>query len=365
MNIAFLMNDFKPGFCGVSDYCVSLADDFNKNGHNAVLVDVSYDFYNFKVFDIKGGRPILRDNYHGYNFFCQFDYVLVQYTPFMYSNSWLSNRFRVVRLAQRISKFNARVMVTLHEGYEFFGGSSKEFFLASIINLEILWLSIYSHFFVTSSETLLRKHKKYKFFCNIFWLPISSNFHRLKNSKSKNLPYPSVNGICIFGGANNLRHAFKHVLVLQDYLAQENIEFRWMVLGAVDVDLLDQMNEPIIYGPLSANDVSNVLSCARVFLMPNVHGVSLKRGTLMAAMQHGLPVVGTAGVMTDPLLHTIEGIKLFELDDFVSFCEAVKTILVDDVEYQELGSSNIDDYERYFSSEVRYNLLCGYLRGLG
>ena len=365
MNIALLLADFRPNYCGVSDYCVGLASDFNKHGHNAIIVEVGKNFNCFQVFEVMGDMPILQEEYEGFDFLSRFDHVLVQYTPFMFSKSWFDKRFRIVRLARRISKFNSQVVVTLHEAYEFHGRSVKALILAYIINLEILGLSVYSNFFVTSSETLLNKYKNKKYFCNIFWLPISSNFQRWQTGRSKHLPRPSENGICIFGGGNNLRYAFKHVLFLQDYLTQINLKFQWMVLGAVDKDLLDQLYQPIVYGPLVANDVSDVLLSAKVFVMPNAHGVSLKRTTLMAAMQHGLPVVGTDGLMTDPLLRTIDGVKLFKIDDYSSFCEAVESILSDDVRSRKLGTSNAHDYQQYFSREVRYNYLHNYLRGLG
>jgi len=42
------------------------------------------------------------------------------------------------------------------------------------------------------------------------------------------------------------------------------------------------------------------LSATDIFLAPFIDGVSTRRTTVMAALQHGLAVIGTDGPLTDP-----------------------------------------------------------------
>jgi glycosyltransferase involved in cell wall biosynthesis len=44
-----------------------------------------------------------------------------------------------------------------------------------------------------------------------------------------------------------------------------------------------------------------------LYLAPFVAGVSTRRGSFMAALQHGVPTVATAGAQTDPILHRNDG----------------------------------------------------------
>lgn len=52
-------------------------------------------------------------------------------------------------------------------------------------------------------------------------------------------------------------------------------------------------------GLLAASDLARSLAAADLFFAPFIDGVSTRRTSLMAALQHGLPVIGTEGVLTD------------------------------------------------------------------
>ena len=363
--IALLLCEFRPHFCGVSDYCVSMADDLNNSGNEAVLVEVSECFDFFMVYEVKDGSAFFREKIESKEFLKNFDYLYIQYTPFMFSKGWIRRRFHISLLALTCSRTNVRVIINVHEGYNFEYKLSLRLILALLINIEIFTLIIFSSMVFTASEVFLKNSRILYCKKNLKWLPISSNFPDPNkfidtNYASNNI----VNGICIFGGGNNLRGAFQHVLELQNYLTGQGIPFRWLILGKVDDDLLRLFYEPIVFGPLSDADISAVLSSARVFVMPNVDGVSLKRGTLMAAMQHSLAVVGTEGKMTDPSLRKFKGVKLFQVSDYTSFCESVKGLLLDQSLSKSLGASNREDYGRYFSRSVRFELFLAHLRGL-
>lgn len=61
------------------------------------------------------------------------------------------------------------------------------------------------------------------------------------------------------------------------------------------------------------------LAAGDIFLAPYVDGVSTRRGTLIAALQHGMPVVGTVTSQSDPVLaesEAIVGVAVDADDDF-------------------------------------------------
>ena len=52
-------------------------------------------------------------------------------------------------------------------------------------------------------------------------------------------------------------------------------------------------------GELSGEELASRLAAADIFLAPLIDGISTRRTTAMAALQHGLPVVATDGPLTD------------------------------------------------------------------
>ena len=60
-------------------------------------------------------------------------------------------------------------------------------------------------------------------------------------------------------------------------------------------------------GALPAADVSRCLSAMDLYLAPFRKGVSARRGSFMAALQHGLPTVSTSGVHTGDALRAQDG----------------------------------------------------------
>jgi glycosyltransferase involved in cell wall biosynthesis len=77
-------------------------------------------------------------------------------------------------------------------------------------------------------------------------------------------------------------------------------------------------------GPQSDDDVAGHLAAGDVFLAPFVDGVSTRRGSVMAALQHGLAVVTTAGPSTDPVFREADGraVVLAPAGDAESFAAA-------------------------------------------
>jgi len=75
-------------------------------------------------------------------------------------------------------------------------------------------------------------------------------------------------------------------------------------------------------GFLSDADLSGWLSAADLFLAPFADGVSTRRSSLMAALQHGLPVVGTDGHLTDGVLRRSSALLLAPVDRPDLFAQA-------------------------------------------
>lgn len=84
-------------------------------------------------------------------------------------------------------------------------------------------------------------------------------------------------------------------------------------------------------GALLDEELSRHLAAADVYLAPFTDGLSTRRTTLMAALQHGLPVVGTDGPSTDPMLRDpATGILLVPVGHRSAFARTARALASDE-----------------------------------
>jgi glycosyltransferase involved in cell wall biosynthesis len=105
-----------------------------------------------------------------------------------------------------------------------------------------------------------------------------------------------------------------------------------------------QVHEP---GRLPAETLARELASADLFLAPFVDGVSTRRGSVMAALQHAIPVVGTDGFITDSLLRRhSEAMCLVPVDGADGFANAAAVLALDANRRQALGEAGRELYEQ-------------------
>jgi glycosyltransferase involved in cell wall biosynthesis len=106
-------------------------------------------------------------------------------------------------------------------------------------------------------------------------------------------------------------------------------------------------------GPLPGDEVSRRLRAMDLYLTPFVDGVSTRRGSMMAGLQHGLPIVGTAGELTDNLLRaeSDRSLLLADVDDEAGFVERVVRLSGDAELRQRTGRAARALFEREFTWE--------------
>jgi glycosyltransferase involved in cell wall biosynthesis len=90
-------------------------------------------------------------------------------------------------------------------------------------------------------------------------------------------------------------------------------------------------------GRLPADAVARHLAAADLLLAPFVDGVSTKRGSVMAALQHELPVVGTDGELTDSVLRRSDALRLVPAGHPDLFADAARVLAAAPQERAKLG----------------------------
>jgi glycosyltransferase involved in cell wall biosynthesis len=120
-----------------------------------------------------------------------------------------------------------------------------------------------------------------------------------------------------------------------------------------------RVSEP---GYQSAAALAKRLAATDVFLAPFIDGVSTRRSTVMAALQHGLPIVGTEGDLTDESLRTSgRALRLVPIERKDLFVAAVRRLASrpQEREAQRMAARKL--YDERFDWAVIASELLGHL----
>lgn len=101
--------------------------------------------------------------------------------------------------------------------------------------------------------------------------------------------------------------------------------------------------------------VSMVLARATLGLAPYANGASARRTTLAAMLQHGVPVVGIAGIATDSWLQGPHGLCLVPDGRTDAFVHAVDTLWRDTAARRRLGA----DAEQLYDERMSWTRIAG------
>lgn len=102
-------------------------------------------------------------------------------------------------------------------------------------------------------------------------------------------------------------------------------------------------------GAQDSADASRTLQACAVLVQPYPDGATTRRGSLMAAIAHGIPTVTNSGRLTEPIWAESRGVALAPGIDPESLARTVDWVLNDHDERDRLGAAGRDLHERWFS----------------
>jgi glycosyltransferase involved in cell wall biosynthesis len=106
-------------------------------------------------------------------------------------------------------------------------------------------------------------------------------------------------------------------------------------------------------GWLEDGELAAMLSAADIFLSPCVDGVSTRRTSMMAALQHQIAVVGTVTAATDAVLReAASAVRLAPVADVGGFAKATAALADDAPERRRSGQAARRLYEEHFDWPV-------------
>ena len=265
--------------------------------------------------------------------------ILVQWVP--HGFGYRSMNLPFCFWLWRRSKKGDRVEIMVHEAFLAFEGSWRQYAAAFVHRfmtvvllhvVERVWVSI------PKCEQLWRPYalgRRIPF----QWLPSSSNVPVAMDPESiTNLRrrYAPEDGVLIghFGTFG------KNITSLLDPLAfhilKESANVNILMIGPGSNEFLNrflqrhpQLQDRIYStGPFASNDpeLSRLISACDVMIQPYPDGVTSRRGTLMAGLNHGKPIVTTRGPGTEPLWSDSEAVVMSDVSDLDGFVKLVRDL---------------------------------------
>jgi UDP-glucose:(heptosyl)LPS alpha-1,3-glucosyltransferase len=274
------------------------------------------------------------------------EWVLLQYNPFRFGRCGFAPM--LVRDARRLRQIGVPVAVMVHEAWvDPVGWRNRLIRAWQRAQLSEL-LRVTDGVMATTASVAHELGQR------AVHIPVATNISPVPTSREDARAALGLDGrltVALFGRANPSRalgHAEAAIAALAQAHGANNLTI--MNLGAdaptVRVPLGVEVHTP---GALPPDELSLRLVTSDLVLLPTTDGVSTRRGTVMAALAHGRPVLGLRGRNTDAVLARAEGAMfLTPADDRAAFAEAAVELTRDPDRLRAIGAAGRELYESHF-----------------
>jgi glycosyltransferase involved in cell wall biosynthesis len=296
------------------------------------------------------------------------DWVVLQYNPFSYGRRGFNLHLPRAMARVRERSPTTRVAIMFHETYV-----PVNTWRFAVMTTWQRWqfrqLGRAADVLFFSIDAWAERHRRWFPGKPIYHLPVGSNVPRIAigaaEARERLGIEPDEVVLGVFGSAHVSR-LFGTVAVAADAVRRAGGRPRVLYIGADGAAVRAALGDhptAITDGPLPADEVSRRLSAVDLALSTYSDGVSTRRGAMMAALQHGLPVVGTHGINTDPELVAASGhaLVLTAAGDDAAFASAVVRVAADRAERQRLQAEGLALYERRFAWPAIASLMMSHL----
>jgi glycosyltransferase involved in cell wall biosynthesis len=239
----------------------------------------------------------------------RWDVVLLQYNPFLYGRwgfaPWLVARWWRLRLRRR----RPRLALMVHEPYVPMEGW-RWTLMGLWQRLQLALLRAASDVVFASIQAWAQSLDRLPPARPTAHLPVGSNLPDRRERRAaarRELGAGAGTLVVATLSGGHPSHDLRLVEEALAALAERGRDVLFLALGAGArlPGALPPGVRVVRPGELPGEDLAACLAAADVFLAPLVDGVSTRRTTAMAALQHGLPVVATDGPLTDDLFRRI------------------------------------------------------------
>jgi glycosyltransferase involved in cell wall biosynthesis len=361
--IAFICPKIPPSRDGVGDYTYCLASEIAKTRPAAIITSQS---------DLPASSAALGIHHWDGRNTRMLSAILEKVRPGLINIQWVPSlwgRFGfnplLPILAGRLRWSGYRVVTTVHETYVDFD-HWKHYIYGPMQRLTLWPLVVASTNVAATSPVYVANLRRIMPWRpqDVFWLPSGSNIPRTpvcpadRAARRRALGF-GEDGIIV--AAFSPLAAGKNIALLAEAwtrLATDHRQARLLLIGVTREEVegrrqFTSANDRVTYtGYLSGVDVSAYLSISDMFLAPFHNGVSCKRSSVMAALQHELPVVTTRGPMTESPVFDSGPLLMTDSNADNKYIEECTALAGDKQAQMSLGAAAGEFYCRHFDWPV-------------
>jgi glycosyltransferase involved in cell wall biosynthesis len=201
----------------------------------------------------------------------------------------------------------------------------------------------------------------------VYHLPVGSNLpDRRPYRRQARLGVgatPETLIVSAFGTAHPARR-LEYVVAAVNAIATAGVPTLFLNLGAGAPALHGVARSVRVVAPglQSPPALAELLSATDIFLAPFIDGVSTRRTTVMAALQHGLAVIGTDGPLTDPALReSHQALRLVPVAREDLFVDAARRLAFRQGEREKVSTAARRLYDERFDWPIIAEALLSHL----
>jgi glycosyltransferase involved in cell wall biosynthesis len=287
----------------------------------------------------------------------EYDALVLQYNPFMYGKWGFAPWLPLRMLALRRARVRTRIALMVHEPYvpivswqwALMGAWQRAQLEAVRVSADVVFASI---------EMWTRMLAERRPFRPAVHLPVGSNLPDRRDARAemrRRLELGADDVALAALSTSTSGRLLAYVVRAANAAAanSSNVALLHLGAGAPELDGLSGSVRLCRPGRLSDAELASWLSAADLFLAPFVDGVSTRRTSLMAALQHALPIVGTEGSHTDNVLSVArDALRLVPVASAERFVEATVQIVESRDEARNLARAARALYESQFDWPV-------------
>jgi len=348
--------------CGVGDYTRCLAEELVRQGEDVVVL--TSDRYRGETNGPVTVLPLVRDWTIGEALRLTssamsppVDLIHLQYTPDLYGQGL---GFKLLPLLARI-RSGPPVVITFHT---LVGGSLRSRVVVPLLLLAARWS-------ISANEEVsaLIRRRLPALVGRFTEIPIGANIPtKLGGMQSASqaalglplegpvlvhfgLIYPGKGLETLFAALSELLRVRPHVRLV--IVGDTRVENRGYLADLKALaERLGVASATIWSGHRSGEEVSHILSAADIFVVPYDDGVSIRRGSLMAGLAHGRPVVSTFSTLPSAYLRDGDNIALVPPKDAAALAARIASLLAKPEEAACLGKAALSLAERFLWTTI-------------
>jgi glycosyltransferase involved in cell wall biosynthesis len=283
--------------------------------------------------------------------------INVQWVPFLWGR-WGVN-FALPLAVLRLRRAGYRVVTTVHEPYVPFD-MWRRLPMGAVQRLE-LWTMMLGSAKVAVTISAWTRMFKTRFFWrrgDIFWLPVGSNIPPVamtdgeRAALRRSLGFDERDVVVVMfnplGAGKLLDLSYRAWSAIRE----RQPAARLLVIGCDRQQLHPEPPDPervVCTGYVEPAQVSRLLTASDLCLAAYIDGISTRRGAVMAAMEHGLPIVGTRGFLTDCEVFDASPLALSDVADERGFVSNAVRLSTDATARNALRVPTASFYQRHFS----------------